>query len=386
MSLGLEMTGGFNVIGAVDNWQPAINTFLFNHPNVDREHVVCAGVDEIFSDCSNPFTEIRNSFTAKEVDVVIGGPPCQGMSLAGKRLANDPRNKLFQSFVDAVNLMRPKVFVMENVPGLLSISGGAINKAILSSFAEIGYNHFDLHAPQVLKAECYGVPQIRRRLFYVGFREDIEPQFPSWPPKPTHQAYERGDVLLTPDLFAGQTELQALPKPITVREAISDLTKLNSGEGADELPYTNNPITLSEFQNYCRDWKKSPYEKHHPEIFNHEAPSHTDKLINMIKKAIPGRSVDPKYTDSKMWNPDAPGYTVKALGAGGGSTNRRAFHYDPDQIRGSTVRENARIQSFPDWFRFMGPKTHQMTQTGNAVPPLLAKAIGDALLDKLDAI
>ncbi len=384
MSLGFEMTEGFKIIGAIDNWQPAIDTFLHNHPSVDPNKVICAGVDEIFSDNSNKFKEIRKHFKSKEVDIVIGGPPCQGMSLAGKRLANDPRNKLFKSFVDAVNFMRPKVFVMENVPGLLSLSNGEINKAILASFSEIGYNHFDLHAPQILKAECYGVPQIRRRLFYVGFREDIEPCFHSWPPKPNYRAFERNDVSCTPDFFAGQSELEALPKPITVGEAISDLPSLNSGEGSDELPYTKPKSNLSEFQKYCRNWSHSPHEKSEPTVFNHEAPKHTQKLLNLIKLAAPGKSVDPKYTDSKMWNPDVPGYTVKALGAGGGSTNRRAFHYDTRQVRGSTVRENARIQSFPDWFRFIGPKTHQMTQVGNAVPPLLAQAIGNALLEKLD--
>ena len=113
------------------------------------------------------------------------------------------------------------------------------------------------------------------------------------------------------------------------------------------------------------------------------ASNHTEKLINLISKAEPGQSVDPKYTDSKKWNPDAPGFTVKALGAGGGSTNRRAFHYEGSQLRGSTIRENARIQSFPDWYRFIGAKTHQMTQVGNAVPPLLAKAIAVSLYKKL---
>lgn len=149
------------------------------------------------------------------------------------------------------------------------------------------------------------------------------------------------------------------------------------------MNYKEN-IALSEYQKLMCDWSSCPDKNRQKMIYNHETPNHTQKLIDLIKKAEPGKSVDPKYADSKKWNPNKPGFTVKALGAGGGSTNRRAFHYDKSTPRGSTVRENARIQSFPDWYRFLGPKTHQMSQVGNAVPPLLAKAIGNVIAKLLE--
>lgn len=381
MSLGFEQSNGFKTIAAIDIWKPAIETILYNHPNISEDFAICASVDDVFKENSE-FSHIVKKLLANQIDVVIGGPPCQGMSLAGKRLNSDPRNQLFKSFVKAVEVLQPKAFVMENVPGLLSSDGGKINKAILNAFAEIGYNHFDKHAPMILKAETFGVPQIRRRLFYVGFRSDISPDFDNWPPKATHQAYVRGKRELTPDLFTSYDHSRSLPLPVTVKEAISDLPPLCAGEGSDEMHYIQFE-GLSDFQMNMRSWENCPRQNEDPMIYNHEASKHTDKLIRLIGQAAPGSSVDPKYTDSKKWDPDAPGYTVKALGAGGGSTNRRAFHYDGNQMRGSTIRENARIQSFPDWYRFLGAKTHQMSQVGNAVPPLLAKAIAHSLYEKL---
>ena len=381
MSLGLEMTNKFEIVGAIDFWQPAIDTFRYNHPFLDENKVICADVSNIFE---RNGSKVNGTYdlALDNIDVVVGGPPCQGLSLAGKRLIDDPRNQLFLSFVDAVNIIKPKAFIMENVPGLLSMNGGAINKAILNAFSEIGYNHFSDHAPQILKAETYGVPQIRRRLFYVGFRDDISPKFENWPPKPIYKEYKsvNESKFITGDLFSDQIDLEVLSDPINVEEAIGDLPKLLSGEGGDEMNYTLTPIT-----NYQKEMRLIPKQSLKlAKVFNHEAPKHTEKLIKMIKLADQGESVDPKYTDSKKWKSNKPSYTVKALGAGGGSTNRRAFHYDPNQPRASTVRENARVQSFPDYYRFLGSKTNQMTQVGNAVPPFLARAIGEAIYAKLE--
>jgi DNA (cytosine-5)-methyltransferase 1 len=384
MSLGFEMTGEFKILGAIDNWEPAVNTFRLNHPDIPDDRIMCADVSDYFpvGDQERKY-KIPEWIKTNSVDVVIGGPPCQGMSLAGKRISDDPRNYLFKSFIKAVAYIKPKIFIMENVPGLLSTAHGEINKAILSAFSDIGYNHFDKHIPQILNAECYGVPQIRRRLFYVGFRDDLDDEFLGWPPKAIHGEFSRKKrESNTIDLFTNDTVENYLPKPISVKEAISDLPPLKSGEGSDVMEYSTPENQLTEFQKLCR--KSSVKHKIDKNIiFNHEAPNHTSKLLGMIVKASPGTSVDPKYTDSKKWSPNWPGYTVKALGAGGGSTNRRAFHYDPNQPRGSTVRENARIQSFPDWYRFSGAKTHQMTQVGNAVPPLLAKCIAKVVAKKL---
>lgn len=373
LSLGFTLTNQFEVVGAIDNWQPACDTFKFNHPQLDSNAVVCA--DILAAQQSGEFLEYVKIWERNgEVDVVVGGPPCQGMSLAGKRLADDPRNKLFETFVTAVDLLRPKVLIMENVPGLLSMNDGELNKAIVRRFNEIGYNHISDHPPKILKAELYGVPQIRRRLFYVAFRDNFKFNEFDWPPPATHYEWlSAKSHEAEHDLFG--FDHSKLFKTVTVQDAISDLPVLKSGEGLEEVAYPPQHDVLTDFQKYVMDWSTCPDKTRDKLIYNHVAPNNSQELIKLILKAAQGESVDPNYADSKKWHPNRPGYTVKALGAGGGSTNRRAFHYDSKTPRGSTVRENARIQSFPDWYKFLGPKTHQMTQVGNSVPPLLAYRI-----------
>ncbi len=383
MSLGFHLTKKYRVVGAIDNWKPALETYKYNFPDVPIENILLDSVDDVFEEKNTKYDNFRNKLLKEKIDIIIGGPPCQGMSLAGKRLNDDPRNQLFKSFVKAVNFCKPKAFVMENVPGLLSTNDGNLNKAILEHFKNIGYSHFESHKPTILRSEQYGVPQIRRRLFYLGFRKDIDASNLNWPPKPSHLKYikSKNKVEGIRDLF---DDIETLPYPVNVYEAISDLPKLNSGEGSITLDYDDNDDNLSSYQHMIRNWKSCPRKNEKPKVYNHEASNHTQKLIDKIKITECGMSVDDKYHDSKKWNPKAPGYTVKALGAGGGSTNRRAFHYSKSQARGSTIRENARIQSFPDWFFFKGSKTDQMSQVGNAVPPFLAKAIATSLFKKFE--
>tara|TARA_Y100001936_G_C15991583_1_gene622653 strand:- start:12 stop:1217 length:1206 start_codon:yes stop_codon:yes gene_type:complete len=383
LSLGFLQTGRFKIVGAMDNWEPAIDTFRYNHPHslVSPESIILSDASIIES--GDFEKKLRPQWESQgKVDVIVGGPPCQGLSLAGKRLSNDSRNQLFKLFVSAVNKLKPQVFIMENVPGLLSMQSGLLNQAIIDSFKSIGYNSFTAHIPTILKSEDYGVPQLRRRLFYVGFRDsEVATNF-VWPPPPTHRLRDQplnndSAKQLGFDMEINQESLLFVP---TVKEAISDLPVISSGEGEDEMEYSVIETNLSNYQILMR----KPVEFREYKVFNHEAPRHTEKLISLIKKAKIGDSVDPKYTDSKKWDPNKPGFTVKALGSGGGSTNRRAFHYDDMTPRGSTVRENARIQSFPDWYRFIGPKTHQMTQVGNAVPPLMAQAVAKSTYIALD--
>lgn len=368
LGLGFKRAG-FKVVGAIDCFKDACTTLRKNNPEIDPNSIICDDITRI-----DP--KEMEARWGNNIDLVIGGPPCQGLSLAGKRLAHDPRNYLFLSFVRFVIHYQPSLFVMENVPGLLSMNNGELLEAIVSEFSSIGYKlHTD--APILLDAASYGVPQFRKRIFFVGIRNQITLDFP---PTITHgQLDNSGDCEGQLSLFENGDLSEGKLEPwITVAQAISDLPSIKSGEGFEEMSYPDiqNDV-LTEYQKKMR--------KDSLAIYNHVSPKHTDKLIELVWKAqqnqLFGLPIDPNYSDSKMWNPLKPSFTIKALGQGGGSTNRRAFHYR--DVRGSTVRENARIQSFPDKYRFYGSKTNQMTQVGNAVPPILAEAIAKAIYKAL---
>ena len=344
LSLGFA-AAGFGILAGIDNNPHACQTFKTVHPEAEVLRADLTSLDP---------AKVAQRLGTNRVDVVLGGPPCQGMSLAGKRLTDDPRNRLFLEYVRFVDFFQPRFLLMENVAGLLSMQSGAINNAIVAELQNVGYS-FDAWLGAVrLNAVAYGVPQFRDRLFYLGLRSPTDKVSI---PRATHRA---------PTTPLIDDDGGMLPS-VTVSQAIDDLPVVPSGGGADEMPYDAPPRT--DYQRMMRLDSDT--------VYNHEPPAHTEKLLRMIEVAAPGSSVDPNYNDSKKWDPSAPSFTVKALGAGGGSTNRRAFHYRDN--RGSTVRENARVQSFPDRIRFCGPKTDQMTQVGNAVPPLLAEAIAREL-------
>ena len=290
-----------------------------------------------------------------KVDIVIGGPPCQGFSMSGKRIRgngiflNDKRNKLFKEFVRIINELKPKIFLMENVPGILNIFQGKTKNQILSIFESIGYDA----KVKVLLAADYGVPQLRKRAFFIGNNLGIDPEF-LFPPK-INKDY------------------------ITVEDAIFDLPFIKSGQGEFETIYKKKPST--EYQKKMRAGVKK--------LYNHISTKHDDKIINIIKmlKEGEGRNNLPKKFQTKSIHSGSymriiknkPSYTI---------TTRfdtppvgRVTH--PIADRALTAREAARLQSFPDDFIFIGKRTHVGIQIGNAVPPLLAYEIAKNLKNRL---
>jgi DNA (cytosine-5)-methyltransferase 1 len=321
-------------------------------------------------------------------DVIIGGPPCQGYSLAGpSKDAKDPRNSLFLYFARWVNVLRPKVFVMENVTGILhrkNANGEKVIDIIINSFAAKGYK-VELWK---LNAANYGVPQLRNRIFIVGnlFDKTIGA------PKPTHKIPSLHNVS---DL---------LPEAITVGEAIGDLPEINAGGGNAISNYNLAP------QNEYQSWSRMNSEHVH----NHEAMKHTKRLINRFESIQSGIKFSDLSEDDKV---------RKRNGNGEISTVRYASNYrhlksniishtipasfysnfiHPFIPRNITSREAARIQSFPDNYVFEGKRTmisskllkkigkeeldhlSQYNQIGNAVPPLLAKAIAKQIKSFLE--
>ena len=290
-----------------------------------------------------------------KVDIVIGGPPCQGFSMSGKRIRgngiflNDKRNKLFKEFVRIINDLKPKIFLMENVPGILNIFQGKTKNQILSIFESIGYDA----KVKVLLAADYGVPQLRKRAFFIGNNLGIDPEF-LFPPK-INKDY------------------------ITVEDAIFDLPFIKSDQGEFETIYKKKPST--EYQKKMRAGVKK--------LYNHISTKHDDKIINIIKmlKEGEGRNNLPKKFQTKSIHSGSymriiknkPSYTI---------TTRfdtppvgRVTH--PIADRALTAREAARLQSFPDDFIFIGKRTHVGIQIGNAVPPLLAYEIAKNLKNRL---
>lgn len=300
----------------------------------------------------------------EDVDVVVGGPPCQGFSLANKKrntINDDPRNQLFYEFVRVVRDFQPKAFVMENVRGLLSMKKGEVIKLMKQEFENsgIGYN-VDY---KVLMASDYGVPQKRQRVIMIGFRKDLDvkPEFPE-------KTYSRS---------------------VTTWEAISDLPQIKASQGEETMIYETNP--QNEYQQFMR--------KQSNMVNNHIAMRHTKRLIERFKVIKAGQSlahVSQEHAAVKRGNPKEKSKIVF-------SQNNQRLHADkpaptiaasfqsnfihPYLNRNFTAREGARLQSFPDSFIFQGMRTKmswekglsQYQQIGNAVPPLMAFAIAEKI-------
>lgn len=336
LSLGFQQAG-FNIIVGVDNEPVALETFEYNHK----------GSVALNADLSQQetFDLILKTAGDKKIDVIIAGPPCQGFSLTGPRNFDDPRNKLYLAVIEMVQQYQPKGFIIENVPGMATMYNGQVKDEVLRRFNKMGYNI----ACQILKACDYGVPQMRKRLVFMGVRKDIgEPHFP----EPS---------------FGPGTE-----RPYrTCRDAISDLPTRETELGENSDSY-NGPAT-TEYQKLMRGNSSV--------LYNHVATNHKQfvkETIALVPEGGNYKDLPEGVGESRKFhmawtrlNGNAPARTVD-------TGHRNLFHYELNRI--PTVRESARIQSFPDNFIFKGTRTKQDRQVGNAVPPLLGQALAEELL------
>lgn len=222
MSLGFLMAKK-EIVGAIELEKYACETFKRNHDNKD---ILIEGDISEENNKKNFYIKVKKNLKGRDLDIIIGGPPCQGFSLAGKRILEDPRNALFKEYLAVLKYFRPKIFILENVPGLLSMHGGILIREIIESFSKIGYK---VKQPIILNAEEFGVPQKRRRLFVVGHLPGILVNFP---PK---------------TLFAEKNE-KTLPTITSVFDAISDLPPIYNGLGEEITEFNWKP--LSDYQRF----------------------------------------------------------------------------------------------------------------------------------------
>ena len=300
---------GYDVVAGVDVSNDFLETFDRNH---DDSLAVRADLSEISPE--EFFDE--HPINPDNIDVIIGGPPCKGFSIAGHRDPDDERNYLVGSFIDYVDYVQPDAFVMENVPGIKSMEGGDTLRSILEGFERAGY---DKTSYETLNAADYGVPQERRRVIFIGRRDGESPTYPERTHSPSQQSTLTGAQL----------------KPyVTVEEALLE-------KEVEGLP-------------------------------NNKKTNHSEDMVQRISEVDEGESLYESYGDSwRRLERDKPAITIKE--------NHNAPFIHPDEDRVGTVRECAILQSFPDDYVFVGPKSTQLKVVGNAVPPGLANAIAESL-------
>lgn len=328
LSLGFEMEG-FDVVVA-NEYDPSIaNAYIANHP---KTNMIVGDITQI--DINATFAQYRD-----KIDIIVGGPPCQGFSQKGQRKTiNDERNFLFKYYVKVVELVRPRYFVMENVPNLLTAEDGLFKNEIIELFGKLGYTL----STGVLNAADYGVPQNRKRALIIGKLGSVAPHLPT-----------------------------KANKEVTIWDAIEDLAFLESGEGVEKQPY-RFPVKSE----YAKKLKGNTTELH-----NHVSTKHSELALERLRMIPPncGREVLPKEHLTKSiysgtWTRMVKDEVSVTITTRFDTPSSGKFTH-PYLNRAITVREAARIQSFPDSFVFIGTKSSQMKQVGNAVPPLLANAI-----------
>ncbi len=327
LSYGFEKAG-YHILLGIDNDARALETFELNHHGSKS---ICGDITEVTYE-----DDIKPLIGGEVIDVIIGGPPCQGMSLSGPRKFDDPRNKLYLTYIRLVEEIKPEAFVIENVPGLVGLFGGQIKDNILQRFKDMGY---DIQY-KILCAADYGVPQNRRRVVFVGIKNG-------------HFIYP-----------------ETTGEKISCSMALSDLPALENELGNEDMPYLTEP--QNDYQKLMR--KKSSRVK------NHIAAAHSDKVKKIISLVPDGgnyKDLPEEYVHSRnfhvAWTRFASDKPAPTIDTG----HRHHFHYQYNRV--PTVRECARLQSFPDDFVFLGNKTQQFRQVGNAVPPLMAQCIAEQL-------
>ena len=331
--------------------------------------------------------QLDKTVDGRTVDIIIGGPPCQAYSSLGRakddnQMQDDPRNYLFESYVKVLNHFMPKFFVFENVTGMLTakINGEHIVNKIVEALGENYKVKFDSKI-NVLNSANYGVPQIRKRVIIIGVRKDLEIE--------PEEMYD-GIIKTHYDPEMTEEERIGLKKYVTVRDAISELPKLLPGQGVKEVEFHSKRDN---------EFLKKICHPNENILRDHIARRHNDKDV-MRYKAMS----ENKWTFKEMLEnrPDLQhekprvfgnSYTVqwwdlpsKTIIAHLYKDGNQFIHPDSSQGRTFTVREAARIQSFPDDFVFEGPRTEQYKQIGNAVPPLLAEAIAKCVKEKLNSL
>ena len=355
LSLGFTQEGFITAL-ANDIEACCVDTYAHNHPETPRDHIVLGDIREIVR-------SIESYINGISVDVVVGGPPCQGFSMANRqRLIDDPRNYLYKSYVEAVKRINPPFFVMENVKGMLSVAS-----QVVEDFEAIGYQT----SFRVLNAKDFGVPQNRERLIYIGnnvgaSNDEIFDKIQALPAAiPDH---------VLKDALYGLRPLQAL------RE--KNATELGSESSGyiierDEKPQTN------EYISFINQGKKYPL------VLNHKARYNNDRDIEIFGRLNQGdRSDDPKIADIMPYarrNGIFKDKYFKLEEQKVCKTITAHMKFDcnmyihPTQARGLTPREAARVQSYPDDYFFRGAYTKTYLQIGNSVPPLLGRAIAGVI-------
>lgn len=347
---------GFDILAANDFDEFSEETFRVNHP----EAAFLSGPIQRIT--AKDFL-LAADLEKGELDVLLGGPPCQAFSVYNhQRGMHDDRSGLFREYLRLVQGLEPKIVVIENVTGILSIAGGHAVEEIKQSLEILGY-HVER---RTLKAEEYGIPQERRRVFIIGSKDDQEIDWPA-------QTHGIGD--LGPLFTVGRKPL------VTVDDAIGDLPSLGISDGAEEAPYTTHPLT--DYQCCLREGSTT--------LYNHVSPVLQEINIKRLKFIPQGgswRDIPHELLPAGMKKAKRSDHTKRygrlhPQGLASTILTKCDLHWGayihPWQERTITVREAARFQSFPDRMKFFGPRGEQYRQVGNAVPPLLARAVAQSI-------
>lgn len=343
MSWGLKKSGlNFNIIAGIDLWKIALDTYQLNHK---KSKAILVDISSILPRDLIAMTD----YNPTSVDVIIGGPPCQGFSKnipASWRFLEDEKNQLYKSFLNVVKFVNPKIVIIENVAEIFNAFNGIIRKEIIKNLNDLGYKV----EVKIINMSKMGIPQKRRRCFFFASRIGY-PEFPE------------------------ESSLK-----VSAWDAISDLPIVNQGEGYNEMPYTEK--SSNNYQKHMRSDSTS--------VWNHIANKMSAIQTARIASIGPGQNLKDMPKELQIKNGGYSGaYGRLDYNSVSPTITRWVFHIGsgrfahPREIRGLTMREAARIQSFSDDFHFMGSRNEQAGQIGNAVPPYFMEKLAPKIIDAL---